>query len=434
LRRSLHNAASKEGIGFDFNSIYIPPWPFADYELMYLPFPDEDDRIRHPLNEDHPFFALPDEAFDESGTNLICLSEKRLLGDEQVGKRPLPMLPITAAALRPEVFAHIELPDESPKALCELLESNGLIISPLYNSQHRFIDSRFSGVTSDPRLDYSALHPLTVEPPAKDNPNLTNLAQAVADITTVQLAALGGSNYLDEPSAGLCGGNMTEAVVLSEYARRIWCDPDSPRTEDFGGVISYYEVLLTVRGLFRAIQTLIDFSIAGDSATKLKEQLEQSVKSGKANAAQHFALDTLNSTKGKAATRTNEPRYLQDRYCEGSFGTAVVAQFLSMLADQAPWKRCDNPECGAYFKHHFAKTGRTNDKATSCSPKCSTRKRNRLYNMETSAVRTAAKRYEDVDEAVAYIEKRLAGEVALADLPGARKRWVRKYKTLLIGG
>jgi hypothetical protein len=487
--------ASKESIGFDFSSIYIPPWPIADYELVCLPFTDEDELIRHPLNEDYPFFALPDEAFDESGANLICFAEKRLLGNELAGKRPLPKLPITAAALRPEVFAHIELPEESPKALCDLLDANGLVISPLYNSPHRFIDARFSGVTSDHRLDYAALHPLTVEPLAEGNPNLTHLAQAVADISTLQLAALGGID-LDEPFAGLCGGNMTEAIVLSEYARRIWCSADSLRAEDFGGIISYYEVLLTVRGLFRAMQTLVDFSIAGNSTTKLKEQLEQSVKTNTANTAQRFALDTLNSTKGKAATRTNaalnigeaivreafdflqlcvsattgirtgsvvrksappadthdsviiktpkflepaynfyqdnEPRYLQDRYCEGSFGAAIASQFLSTLADPAPWKRCDNPECGAYFKHHFAKTGRTNDKASSCSPKCSTRKRNRLYNMEASAVRTAVKRYNTVDEAVAYIEKRLAGEVALADLPKARKRWRAKHKTLLI--
>jgi hypothetical protein len=395
------------------------------------------------------------------------------------------------------VFSHIELPDESPKALCKLLESNGLVVSPLYQVQRRFIDSRFSGVTADPRLNYAALHPFTVEPPADNNPNLLNLAQAVADISTLQLAALGCSNYLDEPFAGLCGGNITEAVTLSEHARRIWCSGDSPRTEDCGGIVSYYEVLLTVRGVFKAMQILIDFSIAGDSATKLKEQLEQVVNTGKADTAQRFALDTLNSTKGKAAIRTNaalnigeeavreafdllqlcvsattgmrsgsvvrkaappadthdgiivntpkflepaynfyqdnEPRYLQNRYCEGSFGAAIAAQFLSTLADPAPWKRCDNPECGAYFKHHFANTGRTNDKATSCSPKCSTRKRNRLYNMEASAVRAAVKRYEDVDEAVAYIEKRLAGEVALTDLPRARKRWMRKCKTLPIG-
>jgi hypothetical protein len=228
----------------------------------------------------------------------------------------------------------------------------------------------------------------------------------------------------------------------------------------------------------------VDYTFAGIGS------LAQSVKSDTADTAQRFALDTLNSTKGKAATRTNaslnigeaavreafdflqlcvsaatgirtgsvvrksalpadthdditantpkflepaynfyqdnEPRYLKDRCCEGSFGAAVTAQFLSTLADPAPWKRCDNPECGAYFKHHFAKTGRTNDKASSCNPKCSTIKRSRLYSREASAVRAAVKRYEDVDEAVGYIEKRLTGEVALVNLPKAMKRWNKK--------
>jgi hypothetical protein len=126
----------------------------------------------------------------------------------------------------------------------------------------------------------------------------------------------------------------------------------------------------------------------------------------------------------------HEPRYLQDRYCEGSFCAALSAQFLATLADPTPWKRCDNPECKAYFKHHFSTTGRTNDKAISCSPKCSTRKRNRLYNLEASAVRTAAKRYTDIDEAVTYIEKRLAGEVPLAELPKARKRWRKRVEQI----
>jgi hypothetical protein len=40
--------------------------------------------------------------------------------------------------------------------------------------------------------------------------------------------------------------------------------------------------------------------------------------------------------------------------------------------------------------------------------------------MEASAIHTAAKHYTDINEAVAYIEKRLAGEVSLADLPKAR--------------
>jgi hypothetical protein len=47
--------------------------------------------------------------------------------------------------------------------------------------------------------------------------------------------------------------------------------------------------------------------------------------------------------------------------------------------------------------------------------------------MEASVIRTATKRYTDSNEAVAYIEKRLAGEVPPADLPKAQRRWKKKF-------
>jgi hypothetical protein len=59
----------KDSIGFDFSGFHIPPWVLADFEIVYLPFPKEADKIRHPLSEDVPFFILPDEAFDETGKN-----------------------------------------------------------------------------------------------------------------------------------------------------------------------------------------------------------------------------------------------------------------------------------------------------------------------------------------------------------------------------
>jgi hypothetical protein len=392
-------------------------------------------------------------------------------------------MPVSTTSLRPELSSHLELADESPETLCKLLDSSGLIISPLYNSQRRFIESRFHSAG----YPYAEQYPLTPlgEDEEEMDYKLLNLNQAVDDIATQRILALFGAEDIEEPFSNLCGGSMTEAVALSEYARRVWCHNNY--SDDNGGIVSYYEVLLTVRGLFRAMCTIIDFSIAGSSITKLQEQLKLHAETKTPATAQRFALDVLNSSKGKAAERTNaalnisefavreafdflqlcvtattgartgsvirtsadatathngifkktpkhlepvrnfyqqhEPRYTQDRYCEGSFGAALAAQFLETLADPTSWKRCDNPECKAYFKHHFSTTGRTNDKATSCSPKCSTRKRNRLYNMEASAIRTATKRCNDINEAIAYIEKRLAGEVPLADLPNARKRW-----------
>jgi hypothetical protein len=482
--------ATKEAIWFDFSTPYIPPWLLADYELIYLPFPSDSERVRNPLSPEYSFFNLPKEAFDESGQNLICFVEKRWMGTEVIGHRPLPALPVMARSLRPELFSHLELVDQSPETLRALLENNGLVIAPLYNSQHRFIDARFQ--SSD--YPYAEQYVLgKIDEDEEDmSDTLLDLNQATDDIVMQRILALYGSDDNGEPYFELCGGSLIESVALSEYARRVWCRTGGCAGGS-GGILSYYEVLLTVRGLFRAMQTIIDFSIAGNSITKLEEQLRARSEERTATTPQRFALDTLTAVKGKAAERSNaalniselavreafdflqlfitsttgaragsvnrksapiteahsgiavktpkfsepvhyfyyqnEPRYLQDRYCEGSFGAGLAAQFMATLADPAPWKRCDNPECKAFFKHHFSTTGRTNDKATSCSPKCSTRKRNRLYNLEASAVRTAIKRYNNTDEVVAYIEKRLAGEIPLTDLPKARRRWRNKTKT-----
>jgi hypothetical protein len=287
---------------------------------------------------------------------------------------------------------------------------------------------------------------------------------------------------------------MPEAVALSEYARRVLCR--SAPSAAHGGIISYYEALLTARALFRSMSILIDFSVTGSSVTKLTEQLEQKTKEGTASPYQRFALERFASDKGRAVQSAHgalnilepdvrealdfiqrcafaggntrygrvvrksappreihdglfvelsaglepahrfyekeESRYIADRYCEGSFSAALAAQFLNTLADPAPWKRCDNPECRAWFKHHFSDRNRTNSKATSCSPACSTRKRNRLYNMEATIIRIAVKRYKDPKQALAYIEQQLKGEFErVTDLQKARRRWAKKLHSYM---
>jgi hypothetical protein len=396
--------------------------------------------------------------------------------------------------MQPELFSRIKLVGESSQSLIDLLDMFGLIVSPLYDSQKRFIDARFDSATGDPHFDYPALHPLSAKTDDEASDNLKDLAQAAADIGEVQRTSLGGSCVLNEPFDDLGGGNLAEAVTLSEYARRVLCR--TVPSASLGGIISYFEVLLTTRALFRSMGTLIDFSVAGSSVTKLTEQLEQRAKDGTASAYQRFALDEFASDRGRAIQRTHgalnilesdvrdsfdylqrcanangntrygsnvrrsnvpqeifdssfykfrtglepvrdfyedvEPRYLMDRYCEGSFSAALAAQFLSTLADPAPWKRCDNPECRAWFKHHFSGRNRTSSKATSCSPECSTRKRNRLYNMEATVIRVAVKKHKDPKLALNYIEKQLKGEFErVTDLQKARKRWEKKLRSLI---
>ena len=481
--------ATNESIGFDFSALRVPPWARSEWELVYLPFPDDSDMVRHHLNPDLPFFSRPKEAFDEDGKNLIVFREKRLFLNERIGSRPLPAYPIRADLMQPELFSRIKLVGESPASLIDLLDMFGLIVSPLYDSQKRFIDARFDSTTGDPQLDYSALYPFSAEIDDEASDDLKDLAQAATDISEVQRTSLGGSCDLNEPFDDLGSGSVIEAVALSEYSRRVLCR--TVPSASLGGIISYFEVLLTTRALFRSMGTLIDFSVAGSSVTKLTEQLEQRAKDGTASAYQRFALDEFASGKGRAVQRTHgalnilepdvresfdfvqrcsnaygntkygsivrksnvpqeifdnsfyqfrtglepvrdfyedvEPRYLMGRYCEGSFSAALAAQFLSTLADPAPWKRCDNPECRVWFKHHFSGRNRTSSKATSCSPECSTRKRNRLYNMEATVIRAAAKRYKDPKQALAYIEQQLKGEFErVGDLQKARKRWIKK--------
>ncbi len=474
--------AAADSITFDFSGLYVPPWTASEFEVIYLPFPADAAHIVHPLADDHPLFSLPEEAFVETGENLICFREKRWMGNEKVGTRPLPELSFTQDSLRPEAFAHISLGDTSPESLCALMNGAGLITAPLYQSQRRFIDSRFH----DESFPYDRLHPFA-ESKAFKGTGECELEQAVLDISGEYITALGGSDIYSEPFEHLYRGSLTEAIVLSEYARRYACRNGD--TVGHGGIVSYYEVLLTVRALFGAMSELIDFSIAEGSMERFAELAEDRVKQGETRGIHRYALELFSSGKkdakhkseylANAASYTtresldflercvmttpgaqwgrvvhtstfnpeeydgivvkmpsflepqrnffekHEPRYLYDRYMEGSLSAALAAQFLATLADLAPWKRCDNPECGAYFKRHFTTKGSSNPKATSCSPKCSARKRNRLYNLEASAIRTACRRYENVEDAVAYVEKRLEGETELADLPRARRRWKR---------
>ena len=476
---------AKDSITFDFCRFHIPPWSASDFEVVYLPFPEGSGSIPHPLTDEHPFFSLPPEAFDETGENLICIREKRWMGNERIGTRPLPALAFTQELLRPEAFAHIELEDTSPESLCSLMDSSGLIVAPVFDSQKRFIDCRFHD-RAEYGIAYEELYPLEIDDASDTySENLLNLVQAAHDINSQYLIALGGSENYAQPFNQLCGGNLIEAVALSEYARRITCREVKGQTS--GGIISYYEVLLVLRGIFAAMADLIGFSIADGKPERFAELAQERADKGNDRPISNFALDLFAANEGSDTERNNafanlgsyvardafsflqqcmmtttgatwgqvvhastsakelygdsvikmpeflepqrnfykkhEPNYLANRYCEGSFSAALAAQFLTSLADPAPWKRCDNPECGTYFKHFFSEKGRSNPKATSCSPVCSTRKRNRLYNIEASAIRTACKRYSSVNEAVAYVEKRLSSEIELKDLPKARRRW-----------
>jgi hypothetical protein len=499
---------TKERISFDFSRLHIPPWVMADYEVVYVPLPaDFKELAKNVLGEFNPF-AWPAEALDETGTKLVAFQEKRWMGIEREDRRPLPAMCLHQGMLRPEAFSHIELADMSPEELGKMMSVNGLVVAPTFGSQRRFIASRFFGVTGiSKKYAYREMHPIDVDVKrCSEDVAARDMIQSVGDIFDLYFDELGGAMPYAEQFTQLCGGSLSEAVILSEYARKSICrkkpaisiDGESLTWEKaeavFGGVISYYEVLLVTRGLFKAMGDLIDFSVSDGSVTKLKEQLTRRESNETASIAHRLALNLLIDDRMLAAKRTNEamnlgehitrtafdylnacvfstdgaiygslirdaapieqttkrkyakvskafepqhcfyidnePRYLQNRYCEGSFSAALAAQFLSTLADPAPWKRCDNPECQAWFKHHFTTRGRSNPKATSCSPKCSTRKRNRLYNMEASAIRTAKNRYKTTKDALVYIEKRLGEEIPLDDLPNARKRWEKKLGKL----
>lgn len=138
------------------------------------------------------------------------------------------------------------------------------------------------------------------------------------------------------------------------------------------------------------------------------------------------------------------PEFFISVYSEGSYSSAVAAQFLDVLRADAEWKVCKNPECRRYFKYKYVPGNEQKGRRQGdyCCERCGNAYRNAYNNEEGRVIKDAIIRlshmssgYEFLEEALESVESRLIslyqGEMR-RKLPAARKRWRRKLEEGLL--
>lgn len=495
-------------ISFESGDIYIPPQTYATIDAIELDFPEDRALVRSLLPPGLHVAEFPNEAFSEDGSKLLCLAESSWTANEKTdffeGRR-LPAFTYETWAGDSEIFQNIEKLDTSSAGdVAQFAQSYGLPFAPMHQSQKRFIDSRFHSddLDEDSPLSYLTLYDRRIpsyileilESTADEDQSdeIFDLTVAAWSIYAEEVARLGHVFLEDDPYQDLTAsfsGSFTEAVILSEYARRRWCDIKAP--ED-GGITSLYEVSLTFGALQKAFRIIASLDVA-PTPDKLEESLSSRLAEDdremrrlsalELNSAEDLhasgisdpianlyerparqALDfisrcvtetrgastitiqrkTAEANDGQANTpaemydlttrarfyRNKEPRYLHDRYVEGSFSALMCAHFLNAMQNPHPWCQCQNESCGRYFKHKRTTTGKgiRNRKGSKyCSEHCARTAGNSFYNKENSIVKLVAKRHPNLHDARQEAEKLLKAQFPDREITGKdRERWRKK--------
>lgn len=392
---------------------------------------------------------------------------------------------------------------DSPDSVLSFIRGGGMILAPLYSSQKRFLDARYA--SDEGAITYRHLHAVVPSEEFEgattlmgrgDSQAYSHLCNAIWDVYVERLRETESLHPSAYEFPDLVQGSFANAVALSEYARRVRRKDKQPGE---GGIVSFYEVSLSIKAMKRAVETicaidasrgdaetLVDmkFNGVGDRissdmlhATMDNEatsnarkqhlasnwysfQLSQSldfvsrcVFSVEGASAVSMGRDLVNAEVFDGRLRTsmevsggilranyyeeNEPRFLDNRYVEGTFGAALCAQLLEDVQDEAPWKQCTNPECGRYFKYKRSNksTGqRKREGSKFCSDRCSCIVSNKLYDAENQAIERAVRRGLNIAEARKYVESQMEDLVDSADLPKARERWRSKIAASLKDG
>ena len=267
------------------SSITVPPRVLSQLCLEHIPFPvGSDCAVAIEAETGRP---ISDKAFDDNG-ELLVISEFAWAAEPGVkhfNGRRLPYCVkenVSDAAFSHELGG---INDYSVDSLFQFAGRHGLLFLPFFESHRRFLDSRYQDSLHDEESPflYRNIYPdYASEDDIKasfdtggGDRQLVNMQQdlwnAFNEIRFTAKLQEGEMPLLHrDPLDFVDYAEIEQAVILSEYARRqLTRDKDDMQ----GGIVSYYEVYLTVRILQRSMKLIEAYETAGTDLDALARGL-----------------------------------------------------------------------------------------------------------------------------------------------------------------
>ncbi len=257
----------------------------SEFSTVNLDFPSQWEKLPNPFA---PRFGckdfFPEEAFTDDG-KLIVLNEARWAASLEYGGNPLPGF--WRDSLTTEEFTHelLAFSDYTVKGITNFMNEHGIIVAPFFHSWERFLNSRYHAsnlcIQSTKSSSYDSLineaqnyfsiyniHlPECYEKCIKrqkrnDRKSLSSLAEALWSVSSEKMREARGLPYSYSNILSDAENESCSAIILSEYARRILCANKKDYKQ--GGIVAYYEVLLTIKALQKSIRYVMEFEISID--------------------------------------------------------------------------------------------------------------------------------------------------------------------------
>jgi len=265
----------------------------AEFVLVEFDFPQDYDSLLDPFAKemgiDYPLY-FPEEAFCPESGKLICFLESDWTDEStrdsffgMSSDKLLPKMPMVKPDTE-EFSRFIDCKDYSPEGLLNIISYYSPLFVPYAASQRRFIDYRYHDPSfpKDSPHRYESTYRQSHRRRKANKP--LDILQEVAD--DIYLAYIRQSYRDLEDYSEI--RPFLDAAVLSEYARRTHL---AQKDIYEGGLISYYEVLVTAKALRHSIAELLDWDAAYTNFKKYKTNLLISLEKGNFHSGEHVDSD-----------------------------------------------------------------------------------------------------------------------------------------------